>query len=182
MTDTRRLKSFLKNYRRITSFCGSLFCALFIVLPAYAGILPDFLDGSYSDSTYHEVCNLDRINEKYSASACWSCDIIRMMTEGMSAVIVDIVGSTITLAEIILLWGSAVWLAVYFLKSVSAFAAQDPSKVLDGAITFMFKAGFIYVLIHNFGFEELVDKIVNPLLKIGMDIGSSFMTLLPGVS
>lgn len=181
MTDTRILKLFLRNYRRTIAFCCSVFATLFVVLPAHAGILPDFLDGSYSDSTYHEVCNIKAINAKYDASACWSCDIIRMMTEGMSAVIVDIVGSTITLGEIILLWGSAVWLAVYFLKSVSAFAAQDPSKVLDGAITFMFKAGFIYVLIHNFGFEELVDKIVNPLLKIGMDIGLGFMSLLPGV-
>ena len=171
MTDTEKtLRLFFISHRRMIIFSLCFFIVLFASFSAEAIALE-----SYSDSDYHEACNIENINAKYSASACWSCDIIHLMADKMSRVVVAISAAPILLGETILLWGAALWLAVYFLKSVGAFAAQDPAKVLDGAFKFMFKVAFVYVLIHNLGFETIVDYIVNPILKIGMDIGITFM-------
>ena len=81
---------------------------------------------------------------------------------------------TIDLGKIILLYGSAIWLALYFLKSLSSAAAQDPSRVIDGVITFMFKFAIAYTFI-SIGIGEIIEYIVNPILKIGIDIGMSFV-------
>lgn len=148
-------------------------CFLFIAFTSSSAHAIAF--ESYSDGAYQEACDIDKINEKYAPDKCWSCDIIRLMIDKMTKVIVAISGAPIALGETILLWGAAIWLALYFLKSVSAFAAQDPRKVLDGAFIFMFKVALIFVLLHNLGFETIVEYIVNPILKIGMDIGTAFM-------
>lgn len=170
MTDIVKKLSRFVNCHRLVVFCQSFLGMLFTTFSAWSLALE-----SYSDSAYREACDIEKIEAKYSASECWSCDIIKILIEKMSSVIVAISGAPIVLGETILLWGSAVWLAAYFLKSVGALAAQDPSKVLDGAFIFMFKVAFVYVLLHEFGFEYLVDNIVNPVLEIGMEIGTSLM-------
>jgi hypothetical protein len=65
---------------------------------------------------------------------------------------------------------------MYFLKSVSSFATQDPAKILDGLFSFMFKWAFAFTIV-NMGIDSLVEEIVNPLLSIGMDIGTEFLNL-----
>ena len=62
---------------------------------------------------------------------------------------------------------------MYFLKSLGSLAEQDPAKVLDGAFMFMFKMALVYVLLYNGGLLNIVDYIVNPILEVGMEIGSS---------
>lgn len=128
---------------------------------------------SYSMETYLSYCGKEHFNEKYSAAStnCWSCNLIHQLMDVMTSTANTLSKNTQELGLLILLWGSALWLAAYFVRSLGSMTAQDPSKVLDGAITFMFKVAIIYILV-DLGLPEIVDKIVNPLLSIGIDIGS----------
>ena len=81
--------------------------------------------------------------------------------------------SFLTISELILQLGGAIWIAIYLLKSMGSMAAQDPMKVLDGMFTFMFKWALVYALIVA-GIDELIGMIISPILSVGFDIGTTF--------
>lgn len=128
----------------------------------------------YDKNAYLETCNIEEYNKKYSTEGnCWSCDIIKTLMNSMTSA-ADTLGGLVTgLAMSILLVGSALWLAIYFFKSLASPAQQDVAKVLDGAFTFMFKVALVYFLISG-GVGGLTGQVVNPLLSIGVDIGKTF--------
>jgi len=174
MTDTKKtLLAFAQNNRQTIIFGV---CFLLTLLPALSsyGIT---IGPEYDPEEYKKYCNIEDFTNKYDGpnAGCWSCSIIHLMMKIMVTTASVIVNATITLGKTILLWGSAVWLAAYFLKSVTAFTAQDPAKNLDAIIVFMFKVTIVYLLIYDGGFAYMVDKVVNPLLQIGMDIGTDFL-------
>lgn len=150
--------------------------------PCFSGIdfsLSNGLSISYSlaeydKNAYLDACNIDRYNEDYSSEgSCWSCDIIKTLMDSMTNAANALGGSVTALAISVLLVGSAIWLAIYFFKSLASPAQQDLSKVLDGAFTFMFKVALVYFLISG-GVGGLTGDVVNPLLSIGVDIGKTF--------
>ena len=84
----------------------------------------------------------------------------------MINIVQNISKAAIELANLILIYGSAIWIGVFFLKSLSSATAQDPTQVLTALFTFMFKVALVYVLVVEGGFVDLVNWIVNPLLSI----------------
>lgn len=145
----------------------------FLVLAAFFAILAS---NAYAapDAEYLEYCSAEKFNKKYDDGGCWSCGVIFMLMDAMTKISGTIFAATMELCLLILNWGVAIWLAVYFLKSVSAFATQDAAKVIDGVLTFMFKWALVYTLVAA-GISEIVENIVNPLLGIGFDVGKTFM-------
>lgn len=136
------------------------------------------------DEEFLKYCSQTVFDEKYGkidastgelvgGAGCWSCDIIKILMRSLSSVANLLYNTIMDLCHVILSLGAAIWTAVYFLKSVSSFATQDPAKVIDGALTFFFKWAFIYTLL-TFGMDALIENIVNPLLSIGWDIGTEF--------
>lgn len=154
------------------------FCFVVVLLTpqtSYSALINIDVGGAYSQDEYLKYCGPEHFDEKYSAAStsCWSCNLIQRLMECMTTTANTLSKNTQELGLLILIWGSALWLAAYFLRSLGSATAQDPAKVLDGAITFMFKVALIYILI-DLGLPEIVDKIVNPLLSIGFDIGQGF--------
>ncbi len=125
------------------------------------------------DAEYLKYCKSEIFEEKYEKGGCWSCDIIAVIMRNMLAMITVLFGAMVELCELILVFGAAIWLAVYFLKSLGSFAAQDPAKVIDGALLFMFKWALVYALI-SLGIGDIIKHIVSPLLSIGIDVGQIF--------
>lgn len=134
---------------------------------------------TYDPNEYQHYCNVDKFNQKYegASSSCWSCSIIKEMTDKMLSAANILATKSIALGQIILLIGAAVWLAMYFLKTLGSLTEQDPARVLDGAFTFMFKMALVYILLYNGGFLAIIDYIVNPILRIGSDIGKELNSL-----
>ncbi|MBR2273992.1 MAG: hypothetical protein IJ864_04095 [Alphaproteobacteria bacterium] len=138
----------------------------------------DLSRDKYTPDLYLSYCGQQHFVEKYAMvnSGCWSCSIINSLMRSLTGAANALSPHVIELAKIITLYGAAVWLAFYFLKSVSSAAAQDPAKNLDGALVFMFKIAFVYfMIVHGIGF--LVQWIVNPLLGIGIDISRGLNTM-----
>lgn len=122
------------------------------------------------DSEFVEYCIGEVFLEKYKEAECWSCDIIKILIRAMMEITEKLYDGIKELCIIILQLGGAIWLALYFMKSLGSFATQDPAKVIDGALTFMFKWALIYAIIAG-GMDVIMEYIVNPLLSIGFDIG-----------
>ena len=185
MTNLRKIVygAFCKK-RRPISFVLGVILLLFSARPCFSGLGVDFSlsEGlgitysvaEYDPEAYLEACNIDEYNKKYSEEgSCWSCDIIHVLMKSMTSAAKSLGALVASLGMQILLVGAAVWLAIYFLKSLASPAQQDPAKILDGAFTFMFKVALVYILISG-GVEGLAGQVVNPLLSIGMDIGTTF--------
>lgn len=149
------------------------------LLQGYAPVIVMFLlfiaTNVYADpdEDYLKYCKSDIFNTKYEEGGCWSCDIISVIMRNMLAMITVLFDAMVELCELILVLGAAIWLAIYFLKSLGSFAAQDPAKVIDGALLFMFKWALIYALI-SAGIGEILKYMVSPLLSIGIDVGTIF--------
>ena len=125
------------------------------------------------DAKYLCYCKSDVIEKKYTDAGCWSCDVIFTLMMSMTNVAGTIYDGTIALSKIILGGGACIWIALYFLKTLGSFTTQDPTKVIDGLLTFCFKVALMYALIDS-GIDSIVHYIVNPLLSIGFDIGGTF--------
>ncbi len=157
------------RYKLVFSICFSFM----LIFPSIC--LSFDLFSTYNPEEYQQYCNSAAFEAKYEGadSSCWSCRIIRTLMEHLGDAATTLSGYTIDLGKNILLYGSAIWLALYFLKSLSSATAQDPSRVIDGVITFMFKFAVAYIFI-GLGIDEVIKYIVNPLLDIGIDIGIRF--------
>ena len=174
------LKSVLWVLRKnkVFTYLGlSLAMLLFSAYPCWSDGDP-WLDISYDlakydPAAYTEACNVEKYNELYS-EGCWSCDIVGVLMKSMGTAALHLGGLVTTLAMSVLLIGAGIWLAIFFLKSLGSPAQQDLGKVLDGAFLFMFKVAIVYALISG-GVGGLIGQVVDPLLSIGVDIGSRFV-------
>ena len=177
MTDMRdKITAKIRNNHIMIALVIHVF---FVLCPIQShAALVEFGD-TYDPNEYQEYCNVEKFNKKYEGAdaSCWSCDIITMMTDYMLSAANILSNASIELGKIILLIGAAIWLAMYFLKSLGSLTEQDPARVLDGAFTFMFKMALVYILLFNGGFLAIVDYIVNPILRIGSDIGKDLYKL-----
>ena len=145
-------------------FVVTLFLVLFFVDDVLA----------LSDRDFAEKCNKDNFDKKYGENAtCWSCNIIYSLLTAFLDVAEKLYGTILELCEVIVPLGGAIWIAVFFLKSLGSLAAQDPMKIMDGLFIFMFKWAFVYALLLA-GIDELIGMVVSPILSIGFDIGTTF--------
>lgn len=130
-----------------------------------------FTNSAYAvDEEFLEYCVGDYFESKYASASCWSCDIIKVLMNSMMNLAKTLFDVIKEISVLVLQLGGAIWLAMYFMKSLSSLAAQDPAKVLDGAIMFMFKWALVYAVIFA-GLDTIMEYIVNPLLSIGFDVG-----------
>ena len=78
------------------------------------------VDGAFADDhdDYIEHCFSENIDKAQNGeSDCWSCDIILAMMTASMMVIKALYDPIQDLCEIIIQFGGAIWLALYFLKS-----------------------------------------------------------------
>lgn len=164
-----KLLYFLYRHKMLIMACtylAVLFCASYAQAETDCSELSD-------DEKYLCYCKSDVIDKKYVEAGCWSCDVIFTLMMSMTNVAGTIYDGTIALSKIILGGGACIWIALYFLKALGSFTTQDPAKIIDGLLTFCFKVALVYALIDS-GIDSIVHYIVNPLLSIGFDIGSTF--------
>ncbi len=124
-----------------------------------------------ADAEYREYCLSDKFTGKYENAECWSCDVVTSLMVGMTNAASILGGTVLALSKELLLYFGAIWIAVYFLKSLGSFAKQDPGKILDGLFVFMFKWSIAYAMVY-FGMEYITGYIVDPLIGLGVDIGT----------
>ena len=169
----RNILYFVKrNKRSILCMWTVLFISL-SATSAHAALLS--FGHKYSYTEYLAYCNVGFYTIKYGfGSSCWSCSTIHTLMDVFTASAASLANYTHELGLLVLQYGAGIWIVLYLLKSLSAFAAQDPSKVLDGLFSFMFKWAIVYILV-EMGIDALVEQIINPLLGIGMDIGTEFL-------
>ena len=134
-----------------------------------------FVDDAFAsaDAHFREHCSIEKFNQKYDNSSCWSCNIIFSLLNAFLHVSTLLYDGMKEISTLVLKLGGAIWIALFFLKSLGSLAAQDPMKVLDGLFLFMFKWAFIYALVIS-GIDEIVGMIISPILSVGFDIGSTF--------
>lgn len=158
--------SYLHFRRKLVIFGIFCLCILF---------LPSLCEAGYDHNEYLKFCNSETFEKKYETglSGCWSCAIVHWLMNAMVTAIIALSDPVLELSKLILNLGAAIWLAMFFLKSLGSFTVQDPAKIIDAVLTFMFKWALVFTLIH-FGIDEIVGQIINPLLSIGMDIGTEF--------
>ena len=135
------------------------------------------LSNTAAANEYLNYCGQAVYNRKYRNAGCWSCDLVTiLMSGGVGAVnriyervLVDFAAQLLNIC-------GAIWIAVFMLKTLGSFAAQDPGKVLDALFNFMFKWAIAFTVIHG-GLANIVVWIVQPLLSIGFDIGAELTRL-----
>jgi len=161
--------------KHLNRFALELACViLLVILPVISCYAQEALFSSYDHAAYLEYCNATAFEAKYGATECWSCDVVSILMDTMIDIVQKISPTATDLAKVILIYGAAVWLALFFLKSLSSATAQDPTQTLTALFTFMFKIALVYILVIDYGFATLIEWIVNPLLSIGIDIGTEF--------
>lgn len=165
---TKMMSDILRIYRRFQSKGGMKAIWIF-----FAMVVPFCAQAGYDRDEYLQYCKAETFDKKYEEAGCWSCDVIFSLMQSLTGTAGHLFFTMLELSQVILTLGAAIWLAVYFLKSLSSMAAQDPAKVIDGVLTFMFKWALVFALI-NLGINEVIDRIVNPILSIGFDIGTEF--------
>ena len=129
-----------------------------------------FADGP--DDEYSEYCLGDNFDKNYTDADCWSCGVVLSLMQSMTAAAETLYTAIREVSLIVLLYCGAIWVACYFIKALGSFATQDPAKILDGLLTFMFKWALAYVLVYS-GLDTIVIYIVDPLLDVGYTIGQS---------
>lgn len=167
-----RLIVFIRRHR----FALSGMCLLFLLIAsdfAFAGATEDSCEKLEDHEQYLCYCGSKVIQKKYEEGGCWSCDVIFALMTSMTKAAGMLFQASIGVAKLILGGGACLWIAAYFLKALGSFATQDPAKIIDGLLTFCFKVALMYALVDS-GIGVIVQYIVNPLLSIGFDIGSTF--------
>ena len=129
-----------------------------------------FADGP--DDEYTQHCLGDKFNQNYTEADCWSCGVVLSLMQSMTAAAGTLYTAIREISLIVLLYCGAIWIACFFIKTLGSFATQDPQKILDGLITFMFKWALAYVLVYS-GLDTIVIYVVDPLLDIGYTIGQA---------
>ncbi|MBR5599578.1 MAG: hypothetical protein IKW39_06010 [Alphaproteobacteria bacterium] len=129
-----------------------------------------FADGP--DDEYTEHCLGDNFNKKYDEADCWSCAVVLSLMQSMTAAAGTLYNSIREISILVLLYGGSIWIICYFIKSLGSFAEQNPNKILEGLINFMFKWALAYVMVYS-GLDTIVLYIVDPLLDVGYTIGQS---------
>lgn len=167
------------NIKYVLSFIQKYFCRfIFVFSLVFSVLTPSFgnaalleFGDTYSHDEYLSYCGKDAFEAKYNdeAAKCWPCQVVKALTKALFMGVNRIIDNVYELSELILLLGAAIWLSMYFLKSLSSMAMQDSAKNLNGIFVFMFKVAFMFVLI-KFGISEIILWIVKPLLSIGMDV------------
>lgn len=174
---TSRIKIFVSRLskRQIISLFILVLCGIALIPDvSFAALIETTIGEDYSPELYQSYCGHDAIAAKYSGDNCWSCNIIAALVTALTSTAQNLKDPILELSKTVLLIGAAIWIAMYFFKSISSLASQDPSKILDGAFTFMFKVAFIWALIGvGDGIANVIAYIINPLLQIGMEIGTS---------
>ena len=142
-----------------------------------AGVVSIFLttntlaDGIEPD--YEEACVKGIIDAQHDDAGCWTCDVVFALMQGLTSAAETLYGLIQAISLNILLYGGAIWIACYFLKALGSFATQDPAKIMDGLLGFMFKWALAYATV-SFGIGVVTYYIIDPLLDIGYSIGSVF--------
>ena len=144
-------------------FVVTLLLLIFFINEAFAA----------ADAEFRAHCDISIFNRKYDNGNCWSCGIIFSLLNAFLEVSKILYNSIKDISTLILRLGGAVWIAVFFLKSLGSMAAQDPMKIMDGLFVFMFKWAFVYAVVIS-GIDEIVGMIVSPILSVGFDIGTTF--------
>ncbi|MBQ8750920.1 MAG: hypothetical protein IJZ30_04725 [Alphaproteobacteria bacterium] len=159
------LHIFIKKLLKNKNLCGFVvFCAtLFVSFYCYAE----------ADEEYIKECLQKELNKSTDNAGCWSCQVVQTLMQGLTNVTGVLYEAIRSISETVLLYGGAIWIACYFLKTLGSFAAQTPGKVLDGLMIFVFKWSLCYATIYV-GLDGIVEYIVQPLLDIGYSIGTEF--------
>lgn len=168
ITNISHIALFVKKHLyRLVLVCSLV---MFLIFPRTGNCVTISLS-TYSSEEYVEKCSAKHFDDKYSSkeASCWSCRVVNEINNALLSSAELIISPIIELSKLILLLGAAIWIALYFLKSLSSLATQDTAKNLDGVLPFMIKVAVMYLLIDG-GIAEIISWIIQPLFGIGMDV------------
>lgn len=129
----------------------------------------------------NKTCNMEAIREEYfghneeeAEEKCWYCRMVIIMTNAFLQAAATTLPVTQELGYLILKLGFCIWLAIFFLKQLSAMNGLTPGKMLQEIMVMGFKCAFAYYAIKD-GLPFIKDYILNPILITGTDIGSAIL-------
>lgn len=129
------------------------------------------------------LCALDAMTELYldtskeESKACWYCNVVVVLANAYLKAAAGALPSSITLGELILKFGFAIWLAYYILQQVSSFTPIQPSKVLQEILVMGFKVALAYLGV-KYAESAIIEFYVNPIGQLGTDYGGAMFDKL----
>ena len=114
-------------------------------------------------------------NEEEAEEKCWYCRMVIIMTNAFLQAAATTLPVTQELGYLILKLGFCIWLAIFFLKQLSAMNGLTPGKMLQEIFMMGFKCAFCYYAL-DMGTDFVTTYILNPIVITGTDIGNALLT------
>lgn len=118
-------------------------------------------------------CVTANLNAMYDG-VCYSCIVIETLVSAFTTAGAKAYGASRQLANAVLVIATALWLAMYILKSVSSFTSVEPMKMINDIFVQLFKVMVAFVVV-NAGIDVIVQYTIEPILNTGLDFGDAVL-------
>jgi hypothetical protein len=118
-------------------------------------------------------------NYKNMYKICYPCTIVGTLISSFTQTAGNTYDVMRSLANVILVIGTVLWLAMYVLKNISAFTTAEPMRMLQDIFVQLFKV-FIATVIVNAGLDVIVAYTLVPILNTGTDFGAAVLDTVGG--
>ena len=156
----------IKKYNNIILLCLMLIIGVVLLCPNVAQAT--------------EACDISKMQDQYTRS-CITCPTVATIISIFLEVGVDAYPLMRSAANTLLGILSVLWIAMYFLKKLSSFAAVELPEMMQELSIFFFKILVAAVCI-NGGISVILDFTLNPIISFGTDFGIAFLDLTADVS
>lgn len=105
-------------------------------------------------------------------SGCYGCIVVQTLTSAFVKAAGNAYNVSRQAANVIVLIGMALWLAMFALKNVSSFATIEPMKMLQEFFVQCFKVILAMVII-NAGLRTIMDYTLVPIMSVGTEVADA---------
>ena len=105
-------------------------------------------------------------------SGCYGCTVVQTLTSAFVKAAGNAYNVSRQAANVIVLIGMALWLAMFALKNVSSFATLEPMKMLQEFFVQCFKVILAMVII-NSGLRTIMDYTLVPIMTVGTNVADA---------
>lgn len=109
----------------------------------------------------------DPSDYQIDADECWFCPMFKVLFNAASTIALKSYSTLSKGVANLVLMGFAVWTSFFVLKHVTAFQAQQPSKIIQEYLLQAFKV-LLVVLILRIGYFQIISLTLGPVFDTGM--------------
>lgn len=103
---------------------------------------------------------------------CYGCIVVQTLTSAFTKAAGKAYNVSKQAANVVLIVGMLLWLAMFALKNVSSFATLEPMKILQEFFVQCFKVMLAMVII-NSGIQTILSYTLIPIISAGTDIADT---------